>query len=484
MAHGGGGWLQHKVQEWTDFEEWVDWIGEWGVSRALFLGTLFAGLYLTLGHFIPSLPLFTFSWLAGTAPIWVPVGLAVGAWKAWIWYIQSLYLSGRKPILLEVKMPREVTKSPRAMELALINLNLSSGETTFMHRAWKGQVRPFFSLEIASFGGEVHFYIWCWSNYKDVVESSLYAQYPEIEIIEVEDYATKFQYDPDKHMAWGVEWPLMTSMKGFAGKGLHDFRINAYQPKSYVDFELDKDPKEEFKIDPIAYVLEFLSSIKPNEQVWIQMVLRKAGKQDVLGIFPREDLDGQWKKVVEREVDFMRAKAALIDKGVVEAAFDESDRDLEERVPLTGQARPTWRHQRVIESMERHLGKYPFEVGMRGIYWVEGNLRGPIYTGLRWIWRPFGNANYGTYLRPRKWHCDFDYPWQDFHDLRWINQTKRVHDAYRRRSYYHSPWIVPTNVLTNETLATLWHPPSRSVTAPGLARMPATKSEAPANLPK
>jgi hypothetical protein len=137
----------------------------------------------------------------------------------------------------------------------------------------------------------------------------------------------------------------------------------------------------------------------------------------------------------------------------------------------------------MMESMERHLGKTPYEVGMRGIYWVEGSLRGPIYTGLRWIWRPFGNPMYGTHLRPRKWHCDFDYPWQDFHDLRWINQTRRVHDAYRRRSYYHSPWVVPTNILTNETLASLWHPPSRSVTSPGLARMPATKSEAPANLP-
>ncbi|HVU75243.1 MAG TPA: hypothetical protein VHD38_00155 [Candidatus Paceibacterota bacterium] len=482
MSHGGGhgGWFAHKWHEWTDFEEWVDWVGEWGVSRALFLGTLFFGQYFVLSQFIPNLGLFTFSWLAGTAPIWVPIGLVVGGWKAWIWYAQSLYLSGRSPMLLEVKFPREITKSPRAMELALLAFNLSSGETTFIHRAWKGQVRPFFSLELASFGGEVHFFIWTWKNYKDVVESALYTQYPEIEIVQVEDYATKFQYDPEKHTAWGVEWPMLTSMAGFKGKGMHDFRINAYQLRSYVDYELDKDPKEEFKIDPLAYILEFLSSINPNEQLWIQIVFRKAGRHSVLGIFSEPDDDSRWKSVVEKEVQRIRAQASIIPSSVLSDVYSEAG---EEDTGKQPQARASWRQQRMMESMERHLGKTPYEVGMRGIYWVEGDLRGTTSTGLRWIWRPYGNPFYGSYLRPKKWHCDFDYPWQDFHDLRWINQTRRVHDAYRRRSYFHSPWIVPTNIMTNETLASLWHPPSRAVTAPGLARMPATKSEAPANLP-
>jgi hypothetical protein len=293
--------------------------------------------------------------------------------------------------------------------------------------------------------------------------------------VEVEDYATKFQYDPEKHTAWGVEWPLMSSMMSMS-----DYRINAYQPRTYVDYELDKDPKEEFKIDPLAYVLEFMSGIHPNEQIWIQMVFRKAGKRKVLGLFHSDDDDIKWKKIVEKEVQRIRAQASVIPSSVLSDVYEEAGEEDPGRQP---QARASWRQQRMMESMERHLGKTPYEVGMRGIYWVEGSLRGPIYTGLRWIWRPFGNPMYGTHLRPRKWHCDFDYPWQDFHDLRWINQTRRVHDAYRRRSYYHSPWVVPTNILTNETLASLWHPPSRSVTSPGLARMPATKSEAPANLP-
>jgi len=480
MAHGGGG-LAHHWRRWTSLEGWVSYVGGWGVSRALFLGVLFAGYFTLLSYFIPNLSLFTFGWLVGTAPIWLPVALVVGAWRMWVTYTQSLYLSQRKTMLLELRFPREITKSPRAMELALANLSLGSGETTFIHRAWKGQVRPHFSLELVSFGGQVHFYIWTWSVYKDLIESSFYAQYPDVEIIEVEDYASAFQFDPNTHTAWGMEWRLSTYMHGFAESGLKDFRINAYQPRSYVDYELDKDPKEEFKIDPLAYVLEYMSNIRQDEQLWVQIIMRKAGKQGVLGILKRPDFESMWKETVEEEVQRLRAQAAIIPSSVLEEVYREAgDEGNTARPP---QPRPSWRQQRMMESMERHLAKTPFEVGVRGIYWTRGDLRGPIYAGLRALWRPYGNPNYGSQLAPLGWHNDFDYPWQDVHGIRWTQQVRRVFDAYRRRSYFAPPWRMPANILTNETLASLWHPPSRSITAPGVARTPATKAEAPVNLP-
>jgi hypothetical protein len=475
MAKGG---ITETFHRWTNLEGWVDWFGGWGISRALTLLILFLGLYSILSLEIPNLTLFTLEWLIGTAPVWLPISLLIGGWHVWIWYIQALYIAGRKPILLEMKIPREIAKSPRAMELAFASFSISSGETTFFHRAWKGQVRPYFSFEIASFGGEIHFYIWCWDAYKETVEGAIYAQYPEVEIHEVEDYASKFNYQKGKYNAWGVEWPLMSYIKGLNWT----FEINAYPIRTYVDFELDKDPKEEFKIDPLGNVLEFMSNIKPNEQLWIQIVLRKSGKQDILNLTDRPDQDNRWKVMVEKEVEKLRTKAAIVSSSTLSEVYEELGEEEQDRRPPS--PRPTWKQQRMMESMERNLGKYPFEVGARGIYWTEGELRGPIYTGFRWIWRPFGNPQYATHLRPRRWHCDFDYPWQDFNGIRWDNTTRRVLDAYRRRSFYHSPWILPTNVMTNEVLATIWHPPSATVQVPGLARIPATKAEPPANLPK
>lgn len=471
MAHGSKNWHNN----WFSLHWWVeDYLGEWNISRALILGVLSLGLLFVLSKQIPHLPLFIFEWMVGTAPIWLPVALAIGAWHVWVWYIQALYLSKREYVVFEMKVPRDVMKSPRAMELAITSFNLSSGETTVYHRAWKGQVRPIFSLEIASFGGEIHFYIWCWKQYKDTVEGALYANYPEIELHEVEDYASKFRFNPEIHNGWGMEWPLMT----YLGIDMNDFRINAYQPRTYVDFELDKDPKEEFKIDPLASVIEFMGNIKPTEQMWIQIILRKSGKLTVFTGKPDEDT--LWKAMVEKEVNKLRTQAAIIPSSALTEALEEAGEEAEKHVS----PRPSWKQNEMMKSMERHLGKYPFQVGMRGIYWAEGDLRGPMYTGMRWIWRPFGNPNYGTHLRPRRWHCDFDYPWADFRGWRWTNNLKRVHDAYRRRSFFHSPWQGNTNVLTNETIASLWHPPSRAITTPGLARIPATKVGAPANLPK
>lgn len=454
--------------------------GEWGVSRGLMYSMIFLSLFLLLSNLIPNILLFTFSWLVATAPIWLPVGLIIGFWSAWIWYIQSKFLSGRNPILLEVRMPREITKSPRAMEMAYTAFNLSSGETTFIHRAWKGQVRPFFSFEIASFGGEIHFYIWCWHNYKSTVEAAMYAQYPEVEIVEVEDYASKFRYDPGKHSVWGVEWPLMTYVKDTKTGGkisMNSLKISAYPPRSYIDFELEKDPKEEFKVDPLANILEFMGSILPTEQLWVQFVIRKAGKKYILNPWSLGDLDDDWKSTLEQEVEEIRKKATQI------PGVNPEDMSPEElKRPRYPHATETQKYQ--LQTMERHLQKYPFEVGARGIYWAEGDLRGPIYTGFRWIWRPFGNPQTLSHFRPKRWHCDFDYPWQDFRDIRWVNQGYRVLDAFRRRSFFHSPWIIPINVLTNETLATVWHPPSRAIVTPGIQRIPATKAEAPANLPR
>lgn len=445
---------------------------EWGVSRALILGIVFFGLYFTLSHLIPNLPLFTFNWLVGTAPLWLPVGLWMAFWSSWVTYGQSLYLSGRRPILLEMKVPRDIMKSPRAMEHVFSSFSLSSGESSFIHRGWNLQVRPFFSFEIASFGGDVHFYIWCWRDYKPTVEAAIYGQYPEVELIEVEDYATRFRYDPDVHTAWGVEWPLTSKLMGMG-----DFRINAYPLKTYIDFELDKDPKEEFKIDPLAQILEFMSSIKPTEQLWVQIVIRKCGgKGNVLSPY---DEEAKWVSTIKSEVEKIRKKSAVKPTGEHVADFPDPEEVIDAGFP-----HPTERQKYQLITMERHLGKYPFETGMRGIYWTEEGLSGPVSTGFRWMWRPFGNPNYMTQLRPRRWHCDFDFPWQDFHDIRWVNQTRRVHDAFRRRLFFHSPWKIPTNILTNETLASLWHPPSRTVMAPGIERIAATKASPPANLPK
>lgn len=441
-----------------DFQSFVDWCEGWGISRGLVHSVAFVGLLTFIAQQIPGFGTFVFAWLAGTAPVWLPIVLWIAAWATWVHYVRSLFLSGRDPILLEIKMPREILKSPRAMEMVLSSFWINSGEVTFISRAWNGSVRPWFSLEIASFGGDVHFYIWCWKTMKNIVENAFYAQYPNLEIREVEDYAAAFRYDRTTHECFVTDYK-------------YEVRGDEYPVKSYVDFELDRDPKDEYRVDPFAQVVEVFSNIKPHEQMWLQIMLRKEGKS---GILIRHDTG--WEKRIDVAVKDIRKRASI--QPGKENAPDDDERKY-------GFPRPTWGETRVIETLERHKSKLAFEVGIRAIYSSTKGIHGQTATAMRWIWRPYNDAAMLNNLRPRgDWgHNVFDYPWQDLNGFRADLMSRRFIDAYRRRSYHYEPWIGKALVMSTETIASLWHPPSATIQAPGLARIPATKAEPPANLP-
>jgi len=445
-----------------DFHTIVDdfFGGFWGISRGLLLSILFAGLLGILWRLIPNLPLFAFEWVFGTLPIWLPVVSVIGGWKAWIWYARASYITGLDNMLLEVKFPRDIIKSPRAMEEVLTKLWTDSGETTFFNRVFQGQARPWFSLEMASFGGEVHFYIWCRREWREVVESAMYAQYPEVELTEAEDYASKFAYDPDVHECFCTDWR-------------YEPRNDAYQFRSYIDFELDTDPKEEYKVDPLAQVIERLSSIKPGEQMWMQIIITQCSDQRRKKgtLFGTEN---RYIGLLKDEIEKIRKEAA---GGEGAAMPSEAWR--------RGARVPQFRQSEQVKAIDRNMGKLPFNVGARGVYIAPPDtFSGASYTGIRWIWRPIANPQWGNQMRPRRWHNPFDYPWQDLWDMRWINMARRFFDCYRRRAHFYTPWVLPHNMMSVEALATLWHPPSSAIASPGLERIPAKKAEPPPNLPK
>jgi hypothetical protein len=123
----------------------------------------------------------------------------------------------------------------------------------------------------------VKFIIWTRSQLKAFIESSLYAQFPGIEIREIEDYTKSVHYDPKESKMWFGEFAFTQD--------------DAYPIKTYIDYGLDKDPKEEFKVDPLTPLLEFLGSVGPNQQVWIQILIQAHIKDStVLGKwFEKED---------------------------------------------------------------------------------------------------------------------------------------------------------------------------------------------------
>jgi hypothetical protein len=280
---------------------------------------------------------------------------------------------------------------------------------------------------------------------KDIVEAQIYAQFPEIEIYVVEDYARKVMYDPAKYNVWGCDFIL--------GKK------DAYPIKTYIDYELDKDPKEEYKVDPLSHMFEFLSTLGPGEQVWIQIMFRQ-----------HKDPKKRWITEAQKVINEIREAARP-------EFVDDTGKERKGIPNLTPGQTET------IKAIERSQTKYPFDVGIRGIYIAESNAFKPVrITGLTGIFRQFGSASLNGF-RPTRWHAQFDYPWQDFRGIRKRKKSKKIIEAYVRRSWFHPPDQEDAFVLTSEELATIYHFPSRIVQAPGLARIPSTKAEAPPNLP-
>src|SRR3989344_1455154 len=98
-----------------------------------------------------------FSVVIDAAYLWLPAITAYFAWKFWLYYIRLHYVSKIDWILLEIKLPREMPKSPQVMEIILSAMyQTRRGEA--IHKYWQGMLRAWYSLEIASKEGNIHFY--------------------------------------------------------------------------------------------------------------------------------------------------------------------------------------------------------------------------------------------------------------------------------------------------------------------------------------
>ena len=102
----------------------------------------------------------------------------------WLYWRSSIYYNALEFTLLEIRLPQEVLKTPKAMEYVLVGLHGVWDELKFRDIWVKGEFLPRFSLEIAGSGGDIHFYIYTQKKIRDFVEAQVYSQYPDAEIQE------------------------------------------------------------------------------------------------------------------------------------------------------------------------------------------------------------------------------------------------------------------------------------------------------------
>jgi hypothetical protein len=151
--------------------------------------------------------------------------------------------------VLLLQVPRTNEKKELAAEQMFASLH---GLLTLpSQKRFKAPIRERLSFEIAVLKKRIGFYIWVPNYLKSFVEEQIYAQYPTVQISEVDDYAEN--HDP-------TEFPttLLCEMKLVNNDALP---IKTFQS---------------FEVDPLAAITATLSKFEEDEEAWIQLILRPA----------------------------------------------------------------------------------------------------------------------------------------------------------------------------------------------------------------
>ena len=401
----------------------------------------------------------------------------------WLHYVRADFISGIDWVLLEIVPPRDVLRSPKAMELFMTNALYHMSNKGGLETYWQGAVWFWFSLEIASIDGQVHFYIRTPTRVRSLIETQMYAQFPQAQIKEVDDYTLmvdKITKDSVWNL-WGCEFALA--------------KADAYPIRTYVDYGLDKDPKEEYKVDPISPVIELFGSIGKGEQMWVQIIITPSKKK-----YPEHA--HFWQKthdwVTEAEIVMRKslAKFTRHHKGGGVGGVDA----FEIRAPdfMRGE----------LEGIGQKRLKVGFDTGIRICYVAKrkafnmNNRR-----NMRLIFRQYAAPNENELKRINSTQSDA-FATGLFSGFflasksSIIRLSHRMLEEYREREFFHppmrhkirlpwplSPYLFPNyfhhhiNVLNVEELATLWHFPGQILKVPTLERIESKEASPPTNLP-
>ncbi len=395
-----------------------------------------------------------------------PLILFFIAKKSWLYYLQRRYILGLKWSLLEIKLPQDVLKTPKAMEYVLAGMHGSWDDLNWREIWLKGEVLPSFSFEIAGTAGGVHFYVLTQTKFRNFVEAQIYSQYPDAEIEEAEDYTDLVPPDiPNKN------WDLW-------GADLMPVRPEAYPLRSYLEFE---EMVEERRLDSMASISEVLNKLRVGEHIWIQIVLTPPVQLDAL----RKKGDVVVAKLMRRKVE--EKKGAV--KGSA-AALGEQLMQLVGLPPKEEEKRdvlfsPEWNlspgERDIVKAIELKTSKLSYEVMIRFLYIGRKDVFSKVnVAALFGFFRQFNTFNLNS-LKPNR----NTFPRRSiiyFQKIRNHFRKMRLLQWYKWRTTLPGG-ISPQFLLNVEELATLYHFPGKIVQAPTMPRVQTRKAPPPVGLP-
>lgn len=396
------------------------------------------------------------------------VGLAF-----WVDYKESRYTSSWKWVLLAVDIPALNLQTPKAVEQMFAHLAGALGHDNIASKFWNGNKQRYFSFEIVSIDGYIQFLIRTEEALRDLVEASVYAQYPEAEIIEVEDYTeSKPSKFPDSvYNIWASDIALTEN--------------DALPLRTFKDFEHNISKDTQLK-DPMSALLESFSRIGTGEEIWFQIIIQPTDngwKEKAIAKIKEKigDTSGGHGHGGNPILDFIHNAPLQLIEFIGDQIFNreagEHDAHEEHDGPPNQLQYLTPGESKLVEAMETKISKIGFKTKMRAIYIA----RKEVFSESRGVQALVGALN------------QFNSP-----SANSLSPTFGVHMSYWRSSqrsaerksllmkaYKKRKMNVGANsfILNIEELATIWHFPMSYVKTPLLQKAVAKQSEPPASLP-
>lgn len=401
---------------------------------------------------------------------WIPIFAVIvrGLLEVWQNWREDLWEAKQRFVLLAIDVPRESVQSPKAVENIFAAISAARSSPNFKEKWFEGKSQRPFSFEIASIDGYIQFYIRTHIRNRDMIESAIYAQYPDAEITEAEDYTQNVpdNFPDDDWDMHGTEYRLD--------------KPNYFPIRTWINFE--HSLSQELK-DPLAVLLEGLSKLKPGEQIWLQFVMipatnawKKEGDDFIKDIFGVKDAP---KKSGAEKIGgwvFDAANALVTD--VTGVGVDESSGKDEGMQDLWKAFKVTEQEREISKQVVQKISKIGFETKCRYIYIGKKEVfkKGFRNDMIKGVFKLYSHLDLNSFGKAGTVTPKDDYFWQ-----RWFywSRVNKLILAYKNRSLAKG---APRYVLNTEELATLYHFPTIEIKAPLISKTVSKRAEPPSKL--
>lgn len=344
------------------------------------------------------------------------------------------HITTTEHVILQIIVPKNNEKKELSAEQLFASLHGILRPSKEINQ--EGSIQEHISFEFASQGNVIHFYVWTPKKLKDYVESQIYAQYPTVQIFQMEgDYA---RADICERTPYTTE--------------IVPTKDEILPIKTFLTFE----------VDPLAGLTTVLAALSEEEEMWVQFLLEPVDDSwHARSIeYVEETRNGKKPKLFENwQRNIVMAPFAFLG-ALFNAAFQPpaSDGKKEEKKEKKELSPGQTTVNTAIEAKAQKLG---FAVKIRICYIGKSDAAAKArIQALVGGFKQFNTINLNGFTNNG------------------IRAGEEGLKAYQARLFEDRGYV-----LNIEELASLYHLPHVSVETPGVVYTSTKVGEPPANLP-